>query len=244
MSGDGKIHIGTSGWHYKHWKGPFYPAHARAEELLALYAERFTTVEINNTFYRLPDEKTWEGWRKTVPPGFLFTVKASRFITHMKKLKDPEAPLAALLERACLLGAHLGPLLFQLPPGWRVNAGRLEAFLSSLPGGQRYAFEFRDATWFAGPVYEALERAGCAFCIYDLGGAQSPEVVTARFVYVRLHGPDGPYRGSYDDAALKRWAGLVRRWRAEGREVFVYFDNDEAGYAAADALRLKAMVEG
>jgi uncharacterized protein YecE (DUF72 family) len=239
-----KIHIGTSGWHYLHWKGPFYPDDLANQEMLAYYARHFQAVEINNSFYRLPKKETFEDWRQTVPKPFLFTVKASRYITHMKKLKDPPATLPAFLEAITVLGKNLGPVLFQLPPRWRINAERLREFLQSLPGRFRYAFEFRDPSWFDDRVYQALSEKGAAFCMYDLAGRLSPKEVTADFVYIRLHGPGDAYQGRYETNSLAGWAGALAAWRRQGKEIFCFFDNDQGGYAAEDALRLQKMIGG
>lgn len=242
MKGSNRIHIGTSGWHYDHWRGPFYPQDLPAREMLPFYAKRFGTAEINNSFYRLPQENTFVSWRKTVSKDFIFAIKASRFITHMKKLKDPKEPLGRFLERALNLEEKLGPVLFQLPPHWKCNTERLEAFLAVLGKDCRSAFEFRDPSWFNEAVYALLSEAGAAFCIYDLDGHLSPKIVTAPFVYVRLHGPDGPYQGRYDESTLAGWAGAFAAWVRQGREIFCYFDNDEAGYAACNAQRLQEMI--
>ena len=244
MKGQSSIHIGTSGWPSAHWKGPFYPDDLSPEEFLVYYAERFHTVEINNSFYRLPEAKTFKDWRDTTPAGFIFTVKASRYVTHMKKLKDPEAPISTLLERAGSLGNTLGPILFQLPPRWHFNLERLASFLKSLPRDHRYAFEFRDPSWFDPQTYRVLEARDAAFCIYELAGRLSPKEVTADFVYIRLHGPKGPYQGQYGTKVLSGWAGAISAWVRQGKEVFCYFDNDEAGYAAQDALKLQEMIGG
>jgi uncharacterized protein YecE (DUF72 family) len=242
MVGPAPIHIGTSGWHYGHWLGPFYPENLRADRFLAYYATHFHTVEINNSFYRLPSEQALTTWRDTAPPGFIFAVKASRFITHMKKLKDPERSLPPFLERAALLGEKLGPILFQLPPRWHFDAVRLAAFLKALPGEYRYTLELRDQTWINDRALDLLSRHGVAFCIYELDGYLSPLEVTADFVYIRLHGPGGPYQGRYDPRTLTAWAGTIAAWSRQGREVFCYFDNDEAGYAAQNALQLQDML--
>ena len=242
MSAARPVHIGTSGWHYQHWKGPFYPEDLPDGRYLEHYLKHFETAEINNTFYRLPEEGTFTRWRDAVPEGFIFSVKASRYITHMKKLKDPEQPLANFVERIETLGDRLGPVLFQLPPGWRLNIERLRSFLKALPEGHRYAFEFRDPSWFGDETGVALAERGAAFCIYDFEGRQSPRSVTADFVYVRLHGPDGAYQGKYDDTALADWAKALSSWAGEGKEVFCYFDNDEKGYAAQNALKLKGLL--
>jgi uncharacterized protein YecE (DUF72 family) len=236
------IHIGTSGWHYKHWKGPFYPYGISTDDFLAYYAERFHTVEINNTFYQLPKKETFLTWRDTTPSGFIFSVKASRYITHMKKLKDPQQSLVIFLERVAILTNKLGLVLFQMPPHWSINTGRLIAFLETLPKDYRYAFEFRDTSWFTNETYEALAKHEAAFCIYDLSGLLSPKEVTADFVYIRLHGPESPYQGQYHTNVLSGWAETFSTWSQQGKEIFCYFDNDEAGYAAQDAMRLQEMI--
>jgi uncharacterized protein YecE (DUF72 family) len=241
--GKKRIHIGTSGWHYGHWKGAFYPDDLSSERYLPWYAGRFSTVEINNTFYKVPREKTLREWRGTVGKDFIFSVKANRYITHMKKLKDPRKPVSNFLDKIRVLEDKIGPILFQLPPNWRANPGRLKAFLECLPGDHRYAFEFRDPSWFDDRVYSLLARKGAAFCIYDFDRQQSPKEITSNFVYIRLHGPDGPYKGKYSIQNLAGWAGALSAWIEEVDEIFCYFDNDEAGFAAQDALRLQKMIE-
>ncbi|MFO8100968.1 MAG: DUF72 domain-containing protein [Dehalococcoidia bacterium] len=242
MSSD-NVHVGTSGWHYTHWKGPFYPQKMASKDFLSYYVQYFSTSEINNSFYQLPAEKTLAGWRDAVPDGFQFAVKGSRYITHMKKLKEPEQSVGNFLNRVEALGDRLGPILFQLPPKWKANPERLESFLKALPGDFDYVFEFRDTSWFAPEIEDLLSKHGAGFCIYDLAGTQSPQMVTGSLVYLRLHGPGGAYEGSYDDEALSGWAEQIRNWSSEGRRVYCYFDNDEAGYAARDGLRLLEMVK-
>ena len=234
----GRIHIGTSGWHYRHWVGPFYPAGMTSPTFLDFYAQQFPTVEINNTFYSLPRQATLEAWRDATPKGFVFACKASRFITHMKKLDDPKRSVKRFFETIDVLGPKLGPVLFQLPPRWRVNVARFRAFLDALPTRYRYAFELRDDTWFTGEVLEAMERGRAALCLYDLAGRRSPETVTTDLVYIRLHGPGAAYQGQYSEAALERWAMKITIWAGEGREVYCYFDNDQNAYATQDAARL------
>ena len=238
-----RVHIGTSGWNYKHWKGPFYPSDLPAKQWFSYYAGKFHTVEINNSFYQLPAKQTFQQWSEAAPEGFIFSLKASRYITHMKKLKDPDEPVSTLMDHAAELAGTLGPILFQLPPKWKCNPDRLAAFCASLPGGVRYAMEFRDDTWWDETVYEILKRHNVSFCLFDLAGQQTPEVVTADFVYVRLHGPDEAYQGAYDDAVLSGWAQRFADWAAQGIDVYCYFDNDENGYAALNALRLQEMVD-
>ena len=210
--------------------------------MLPYYVARFDTVELNNSFYHLPKTPALNSWRETTPDGFCFAAKGSRFLTHMKKLKDPEPGLAKFMEAIEVLGDKLGPILFQLPPNWELNLKRLEHFLQALPPYHRYAFEFRNPGWDAQPVYEILQRFNAAYCIFDLAGYQSPLKITADFAYIRLHGPGGKYQGSYSDDALARWAEQISEWRRRLRAIYCYFDNDDSGYAAWNALRLKELI--
>lgn len=237
-----EIRIGTSGWHYKHWIGNFYPPGMPPSKMLAYYCERFDTVELNNSFYHLPKRPALESWRDSTPEGFCFAAKGSRFLTHMKKLKDPAQGLKRFFEAIDVLGEKLGPILFQLPPNWELDFERLKTFVECLPSEHRYAFEFRNATWSVAQVYDLLASHNIAYCIFDLAGTQSPLEVTADIAYVRLHGPGGKYQGSYSEDALKEWAKRIRKWQRELKAVYMYFDNDEAGYAAGNALRLKALL--
>jgi len=238
----GEIRIGTSGWSYRHWKGLFYPEGLAAADQLPWYAERFDAVELNGTFYRLPKRETFATWREKTPDNFRFAVKANRYITHMKKLRDPEQSLDRMLGAIQGLGDKLGPILFQLPPGWRLDLDRLETFLAALPKRRGYAFEFRHESWFDDRVYAALERHGVGFCIYHLAGQQSPMIVSAALVYIRLHGPGGPYAGSYHTNALRSWARRIAAWRDAGHDVWCFFDNDQNAYAPENALRLKTQL--
>jgi uncharacterized protein YecE (DUF72 family) len=239
------IRIGTSGYHYKHWVGPFYPAKTPPSKMLEHYIRHFDTLELNNSFYRLPTIAAFESWRDSTPKNFVFSVKASRYITHNKKLKDPENALDNILPRAEHLGRKLGPVLFQLPPRWKVNIGRLEALLEILPREHRYAFEFRELSWITPEVNRLLRRYNAAFCIYELAGYHSPCDITADFTYVRLHGPGaGKYQGSYSRAQLRDWSRRIQEWSETLKAIYVYFDNDQAGYAAQNALQLREMVLG
>jgi len=240
-----RLFIGTSGWHYGHWKGPFYPPDTSTDAMLDFYVRHFATVEINNSFYQLPKKETLRSWRQNTPKDFVFAFKASRYITHMKKLNDPTESLQKMLDVAAGLRPKLGPILFQLPPRWRINPDRLQHFLEALPDGYRYTFEFRDPSWFDDRVYKALQKRGAAFCQYHLQGRMSPKKVTADFVYIRLHGPsENAYQGTYDRRTLAGWAGALAAWQRQGKTVYCYFDNDQAGYAAQNALQLKEMVGG
>ena len=241
---DGKrVHIGTSGWHYQHWRGTFYPPELPAREWLNFYHGQFETVEINNSFYQLPSENTLSTWYSSAPSGFTFAVKASRFITHMKKLTDPQSSSTLFFERISLLGEKLGPILFQLPPRWGPNPERLDAFLAALPGGFQYSFEFRDPSWLIQPVFAVLANRNAALCIYNFNRLTSPVQITANFVYLRLHGPDGPYQGKYSQEEIAYWAGEIAGWIRHGKEIYCYFDNDTAGYAPQNARELVRAVE-
>jgi uncharacterized protein YecE (DUF72 family) len=237
------LYIGTSGWNYKHWIGVFYPETEKQSTQLQYYQQFFNTVELNNSFYHLPDAATFKHWKESSPKDFLFSVKASRYITHMKKLKDAKEPLHTFLSNARGLGRKLGPVLFQLPPHWQLNLDRLHEFLKLLPKKRRFVFEFRNASWYNDGVYDALRKYNCAFCIYELAGHQSPAEVTADFIYIRLHGPGDKYQGNYSDAALKKWARQMINWQQESRDVYTYFDNDQAGYAVLNAKKLKKIID-
>lgn len=232
------IRVGTSGWSYPEWRAVLYPRGLPAGRWLAHYAQHFGCVELNASFYRLPAAGTFARWRDAVPAGFLFAVKAHRLITHRMRLADPAATSLPFLAAAAVLGDRLGPVLFQLPPRFPADPDRLAAFLAALPPGGRYAFEFRDPSWQREDVHALLARHDAALCISDLAGRTSPIVATARLVYVRLHGPRRAYAGRYGEAALAAWAGRMRAWTAEGREVFCFFDNTAAGDAVRDATRL------
>jgi len=236
------IRVGTSGWHYKHWLGNFYPKKLPAARMLAYYFEHFDSVEINNSFYMLPKIETLGCWRDAAPKNFEFAIKASRFLTHNKKLKEPENALNNFLPRAEALGKKLGPILFQLPPKWRLNLERLAEFLEALPKYHRYTFEFREPRWLVDPVYELLRRHNTAFCIYELAGFNSPIQITADWAYVRLHGPGGKYQGSYNNKVLGAWVERIADWSQSLKSIYIYFDNDQAGFAAANALSLKRML--
>jgi len=239
-----KVFIGTSGWHYKHWLGGvFYPAGTTGSGMFEFYARHFNTVEINNSFYRLPTAKTFDAWRESSPRDFVFAVKASRFITHMKKLKDPKRTSEKFFLVANRLENKLGPILFQLPPRWKLNTERLAEFLEALPREHRYAFEFRDESWLVPEVFRLLRKYNAAFCVHDFEEMKIPIEVTADFAYLRFHGPtSAKYWGSYSKAELRKWAQRIDGWRAELSAVYVYFNNDPEGAAVRNALTLKELV--
>ena len=236
----GRCFIGTSGWSYRHWRGPFYPGDmSKGGDQLRFYAERFDTVEVNGTFYRLIEVETLCRWREATPEGFVFACKGSRYLTHMKRLKDPAQGVGRFFERVEALEDKLGPIVFQLPGRFKPDRARLANFIEALPAGHRYAFEFRDAAWFEAEILETLAARNVALCLYEFAGQEAPLEVTADFVYIRLHGPEGPYQGSYDDQALRTWADRIAGWARSGLDVYCYFDNDDRAFAPNNALRLK-----
>jgi uncharacterized protein YecE (DUF72 family) len=228
------IRVGTSGYAYREWRGAFYPGALPASRMLASYAERFSTVEINATFYRMPTERALGGWADATPAGFVFALKAPQRLTHMRRLVGVDVPLRRFCDVADTLGPKLGPLLFQLPPTFRKETGRLADLLASLPPGRRAAFEFRHPSWFADDVYDRLRTRDAALCIADTETGTTPDVPTASWGYLRLRDAD------YDDTALDRWVAAVRRhgWQ----DTFVFFKHEggvtpHAGVLAALRLR-------
>lgn len=235
--------IGTSGWVYKHWlNGVFYPPKLRSDQQLPFYAERFPTVEVNFSFYRLPERSVFETWAEQSPDDFVFAVKASRYLTHMKKLKDPEEPLSRLMERASGLEKKLGPILFQFPRTWAVNLERLASFLQELRAYRRelFAFEFRHESWLVPQVYELLEAAGAALCIPVGPGVPLDIRLTARWSYIRFH--SGQWGIGYSDEELAFWAERIQGFLDQEADVYAYFNNDLEGHAFRDAVRLRDML--
>jgi uncharacterized protein YecE (DUF72 family) len=237
-----QVHVGTSGWHYKHWLGNFYPEKFAPAKMFSWYAREFHTVEINNSFYRLPEEKAFQRWRDLAPPGFLFAVKASRFITHIKRLKDVEDSIDLFFSRAKPLGRTLGPVLFQLPPRWKANIERLAEFLSIFPKRHKYAIEFRDESWCTPRVLDLLRGHNVALCIHDWREMTWPKELTADFTYIRFHGSGSCYGGHYPDEQLRKWAGLIRSWQGRIEQAFIYFNNDIGGHAIRNARTLRTLV--
>lgn len=240
--------VGCSGWNYASWRGRFYPKGLGAHEWLQYYSSQFDSVEVNNTFYRLPERSTFASWSDQAPPGFLFAVKASRFLTHMKRLRDPEEPLNRLLSRATALGRHLGPILYQLPPTFAIDLPRLEHFLRESPrSADRRAIspviEFRHPSWYVSETYKLLTRWRVALCLHDKCGSAIAEPFIGPFVYVRFHGTSGRYHGSYSARQLDRWAHRLAEQTQEGRRVFAYFNNDPGAVAVANALMLRKLME-
>ena len=249
-----EIRVGCSGWQYRHWRGAFYPVGLRQAQWFQFYARQFDTVEINNSFYRLPEAETFARWREQAPPQFLYAVKASRFLTHMKKLKEPEDPLDRFFANARELGRQLGPVLYQLPPRWPLNLERFEHFLDALDrqtnalreagfkGRLRHAVEFREPSWYDQRVYARLQRHRVALCLHDMQGSASARSIVGPFVYVRFHGR-AKYEGRYDDAYLDEWGEWLAERVSNGMDVFAYFNNDVGGHAPRDAVRLRDRLE-
>jgi len=233
-----KYFIGTSGWVYPHWRDVFYPPKLAQPKWLEFYTQHFSTVELNNSFYRLPSEKTFSNWRDTSPEGFIYAVKVSRFITHIKRLKDVEEPVETFLSRAHHLEEKLGPLLYQLPPNMHRNDERLEAFLSLLPQGLHHVVEFRHESWLDEEVFAILRKYNVGFCIFDMPGLACPLVATAEFSYVRFHGSSGLYFSCYSDEELEDWAQKISALGKDLETVYIYFNNDAQGFAIRNAQTL------
>lgn len=237
-----RLLVGTSGFVYKHWKKIFYPPEVPAARWLDFYANVFPTTELNTTFYRLPRPEAVDRWRDQSPPGFLFAVKGSRFITHLKRLLDPAEPLDRYFERVLRLGSKLGPVLWQLPPQMKeVDLPRLENFLQHLPNGVRHVFEFRAEAWHSPQVADLLDGYGAGFCEHDLLRRPVPRI-TGGFRYLRFHGATGKYQGRYGKPGLRRHARELSRWKAGGQDAYVYFNNDLQGHALFDALDLSELL--
>ncbi len=237
--------VGTSGWQYDHWRGVFYPADLAKHDWFDYYARQFSTVEINNTFYRLPRAKTWDLWHDKAPPGFRFAVKASRYISHVKRFEDCEKPVQRFVDGAERLKAHLGPVLYQTPPNFQrdeENAKRLRRFLALLPRHCENVIEFRHNSWFKDEALADLREQGIGFCIHDMQGMDCPVLTTANFAYLRFHGSERPYSGSYSDSELERWARRIEQLSEEVARVWVYFNNDLEGAAPANAQTLRSLL--
>jgi uncharacterized protein YecE (DUF72 family) len=236
------IRIGTSGWSYAHWRRVFYPESMASKRWLSYYVRYFDTVEVNNSFYHLPGQSAFEKWRAEAPSGFVFAVKANRFITHMKKLKNVDDALSLFVERAGILGRNLGPILFQLPPNLRFDAARLKDFLDQLPQRRRFVVEFRNATWINEKMVDMLKSKKVALCIHDLLDIDCPRLMTSSFSYFRFHGFSEKYGGSYPKRVLTDYAETMVEMISRGRDVYAYFNNDAFGYALKDAVRLRKLV--
>ena len=249
------IRIGCSGWNYKHWRGPVYPAEMPSRLWFDHYASIFDTVEVNNTFYRLPEPETFAAWRERAPAHFIYAIKASRFLTHLKRLRDPEEPVIRLFEHARKLGDRFGPILYQLPGNFHRDLPRLDHFLSLLPrtlgdaGGApkrlalHHVIEFRHPSWYVAETYQLLRARSVTLCLHDKAGSAITEPDVGPIVYVRFHGPGGRYFGRYEIARLDKWATRLYELARDGRDVFAYFNNDPDGMAVVNARELQSLVD-
>lgn len=237
-----RVHIGTSGWEYGHWRGGFYPRELQRDRWLEFHASHFDTVEINASFYRLPEGSTFERWAERVPAGFRFAVKASRYLTHVRRLRDPDEPLDRFRTRATRLGEHLGPILYQLPPRWRPNPERLRRFLDAISGDRDQVIEVRDARWYRSDILDMIERSGASLCLHDMPGSATQPRPVGPLVYLRFHGAGEKYGGSYPPQRLAAWADRIAGWAGDGYPVWAYFNNDLGGHAVTDADRLREYV--
>jgi uncharacterized protein YecE (DUF72 family) len=239
-----RIFIGTSGWSYKSWRGPFFPNEVMVKHHLQFYATQFDSAELNGVFYRTPTLAAVRGWRDNTPDDFVFAWKASKFITHWKRLSDKSRNSLALIDqRLKILGPKAGPVLFQLPPQFAANPDRLDRFMKLVPKRWRVSFEFRHDSWYCNEVFKLLRKHDVALCISDHADAPAPWEVTAPFVYVRGHGPTGRYKGHYSKKTLRAWARKIRAWKRGRKDIYVYFDNDQKSAAPADALKLARLLD-
>jgi len=234
-----EYYIGTSGWVYSHWREVFYPPKLPQAKWLEFYTSRFSTVEINNSFYRLPSEQAFDNWRKSSPEGFVYAIKVSRFITHIKRLKDVAEPVETFLSRARHLDEKLGPLLYQLPPNMHRNDERLDSFLSLLRGGLHHVIEFRHGSWLDEGVFNILRRHNVGLCVFDMPEMSCPLLATADFAYIRFHGSSGLYFSCYSDEELEGWAHRISALAKGLAAVYIYFNNDAEGFAIRNARTLR-----
>ena len=237
----GQVRVGCSGWSYPHWRKRFYPETLPAREHFAFYAQHFDTVELNNSFYRQPPRERFIAWREQAPPGFLFAVKGSRYVTHIKRLAVEQKSIDLVIEPAMGLGEKLGPILFQLQANFHIDLDRLERFLLMLPRGFRITLEFRHDSWLVPPVCALLRAHGIALCLPDHPKMPKLFEITSNFTYIRMHLPE--HGIGYGKRALEPWAERVSAWMSSGIDVFVYFNNDMEGHAIKDATALKDLVQ-
>lgn len=238
-----RILVGTSGFSYDHWRGLFYPEKMAKAKWLEFYATQFSTVELNNPFYRLPSEEAFARWRDCAPDDFVFALKVSRFITHIKRLKNTGEASVTFITRAKILGGKLGPLLYQLPPSMHRDDEVLDSFLSTLPGGLRHVVEFRHPSWLEDEVFQILRRYNIGFCIFDMPHFAGPVAATADFAYVRFHGSTALYSSRYTDEELADWANKLAHLSAGLKEIYIYFNNDIGGFAVANARTIRGYLQ-
>ena len=238
-----QCYVGTSGWHYEHWRDRFYPEGLSKGEWLKFYASHFNTVELNSSFYRLPSESAFAVWYNSSPANFTFAVKVSRFITHIKRLKDTEEAVNKFTNRARILGEKLGPLLYQLPPSMHRNDEVLDSFLSTLPRGMKHVFEFRHQSWLEEEVFQILRKYNAGFCVFDMPSVSCPVVATADFAYVRFHGSTGLYFSCYSDEELADWTRKLTSLASNLETIYIYFNNDAEAFAVRNAMTLRGYLQ-
>lgn len=239
------FYIGTSGWSYSGWLGTFYPEKIKSSLILPYYAKNFDSVELNNSFYQIPKEKNVKIWVEITPPHFVFSCKANRYITHIKKLEDTKDTVERLIRAFSNFEEKLGPILFQFPPYWPIDINCLKNFIQNLPRQYLYTFEFRHKSWFCEELYELLNTQQMSLCFYNHKTYKSPEIITSPFVYIRMHGPhETAYEGAYEEPTLLEYADKLIHWQQEGKTIYCYFDNDEKANAPKDAHRLKMLING
>jgi len=236
------IRIGTSGWYYNHWTELFYPAGLQKSKWFEYYAGHFDTVEINNTFYHQPKQESIKRWQRLAPEHFIYSVKANRYITHIKRLKDSAEPLDRFFEGVGLLKKKLGPILYQLPPSMHKDLDVLETFIKLLPKKRLAVFEFRHKSWFSEDTYKLLDKFGIGFCVHDMSGIISPRIVTGDIIYIRFHGSTGRYEGNYSKSALQNWAKWLKERTKQVQSIYAYFNNDIDANAISNAKTLKELL--
>ena len=233
-----KYYIGTSGWHYDHWRVRYYPEGLAKSKWLQFYTKQFNTVELNNSFYHLPSEKAFTAWRESTPEDFVFAVKVSRFITHIKRLRNLGSAVENFLSRACFLKNKLGPLLYQLPPNMKRNDEVLESFLAPLPQKYQHVFEFRHESWLDDSIFRILQRYNAGLCVFDMPGFTCPLIATSDFAYIRFHGSASLYSSCYSDEELSQWAQKIARLGGKVKAAYIYFNNDAEAFAVKNASTL------
>ena len=238
-----KYYVGCSGWHYEHWRGLYYPEELPKSKWLPFYARQFTTVELNNSFYHLPSEKAFTAWRESTPDNFVFAVKVSRFITHIKRLRNLGSAVEGFLSRADFLKEKLGPLLYQLPPSMKRNDELLQNFVSSLPPKYQHVIEFRQESWVDEAVFDILRRHNVGLCVFDMPGFSCPLVATSDFAYVRFHGRESLYSSCYSDKQLAEWAQRIAWLGRKVNASYIYFNNDAMAFAVENAMTLRSLLE-
>lgn len=237
---DQDIKIGTSGWMYDHWIERFYPEDIKKKSMLEWYSNQYSAVEINNTFYQLPSIKSVKNWIDSVPKDFTFSVKASRYITHMKNLKDPQESTEKFFNVTKHFKQKLGVILFQLSPNWHLNYDRLKNFIEALPKKYKYAIELRHKSWYCEKIYGLLREHDIAMCFHDFHGEKSPLIITSdELIYIRFHGSNGFYQHNYSGKTLDKWAIKIKKWIDEVRDIYIFFNNDAEANAIYDAKELK-----